>query len=353
MAEQRIATVAMIAAILIGLLGCTPRVRVKANPTSCDQGIRYYRPKPYLKVVPAEVQIAKDASKIEPSLVTITLEYLPDFSEEYAIDVRPGLGIANVSIKLEDGWNLTEINQELDSQTDENISAAGDLIRAIGTVVPTASGKDDPPLKITVPATDVPLGYYEAVIGCRNDGRKQLYGFRYLGFLPYETCPTQMGGMQQACCGDPTMPLYGLTFENGRMVFKSLVAMQTQAIQQATVTAATIPSSANESAVHVQLPPVPASLTIGNARELLRDEQQRLQLASKMEIELGRVLRASFPEVEGTTANWRSLDGAWLLEINVLTPSLFKQDAIRSEAQSLVAGTANGQFLYEVTVTAP
>lgn len=208
--------------------GCMPRVLVRPHPSPTDKGIRYYRPKPYLKVEPAEVAIDKSRSEIVPGLVRVSLAYLPDFSEEYAIDVRPGFGIANVDIKLEDGWNLTEIGQELDSQTDENLEAVGSILSAIGDVVPTASQQATASQHaFTVTARNVPIGFYESIIGRDARGCKRLYGFRYVGFVPFATCPLDMGGSQQNCCNAAENNLYGLTFIDGQMVFQSLTEMST------------------------------------------------------------------------------------------------------------------------------
>ena len=218
------------AIILTVTIGCTPRVVVRSNPTAHDKGIRYYRPKPYLKIEPAEIGIAKDKTQLVPSLVRISLVYLPDFAEEYAIDVRTGFGTADVGIKLEDGWNLTEISQDLDSQTDENLEAIGSLIGEIGGIVPTSRASGAEKMTVTVEATNVPIGFYESVIGRDGCGRKRLYGFRYLGFVPYSACPIEMTGHEHALCGDGCAPLYGLAFEAGRMVFKPLVVMASEPV---------------------------------------------------------------------------------------------------------------------------
>lgn len=214
--------------LVCGLLctGCTPRVVVRANPTASDRGIRYYRPKPYLKVEPAEVALEKNQTTIVPGVVRISLVYLPDYSEEYAIDVRSGWGTANVGIKLQDGWNLTEISQELDSQTDENVRAMASLLSAVGDVVPTAgSTAKNAEVSFTVPARNVPIGFYESIIGRDSRGCKRLYGFRYVGFVPFAACPLDMGGQQSACCNDPNTGLYGLSFVGGQMVFLPLDEM--------------------------------------------------------------------------------------------------------------------------------
>lgn len=314
------------ASILFGTVGCTPRIRVTANPTAETNGIRYYRPKPYLKIVPAEIRVAKDASRIEPGLVTITLEYLPDFTEEYAVDVRPGFGVANVSLTLEDGWNLTEINQELDSQTDENLSAAGDLMKAVSGLVPTAA--DSPEIQFTVPATDVPLGFYESVIGRGPDGRKRLYGFRYLGFLPYQSCPTVMGGIDAACCGDPLSPLYGLTFEGGRMVFKPLPTLA--APPQGTITTAAV------------LEPMEVAVPTADR---VTDRRESAAVASRIEIDLRAELQRSYPAVHQVTIQREHRDGAERMFVRVRTTDEAASDPVASEAIRRLALEKLGEWL--------
>jgi hypothetical protein len=200
-------------------LGCAPRVIVRQSPGAEDEGIRYYRPKPYLLVTPLEKDTAAS-----PDYVSIKLEYLPDFSEEYSIDVRPGLGLADVSVSLEDGWNLVSINQKLDSQTDENIKATAELLKSVGGLaVPTSGLQSTGHPVAQVPAHNVPLGYYEGVIGKNRYGKKQLFGFRYIGFLPFQACPIDLCGSSAAAC-DSCM-LYGLTFDSGVMTFKPLCEM--------------------------------------------------------------------------------------------------------------------------------
>ncbi|TWT88050.1 hypothetical protein [Neorhodopirellula pilleata] len=215
------------------LPGCTPKVIVRKSPTDQDRGVRYYRPKPYLKIEPAEVAVNKTQSSLVPGLVRISLVYMPDFSEEYSISVRSGCGIADVGIKLEDGWNLTEISQELDSQTDENVEAIGSLLSAAGGLIPTsAADRSAENVSFTVPARNVPIGFYESVVGRDSCNVKRLYGFRYLGFMPFAGCPVEMNGHSHASCQDPSLcgqhpagSLYGLTFVGGEMVFQSLDVM--------------------------------------------------------------------------------------------------------------------------------
>jgi hypothetical protein len=214
-------------------LACAPRVRVRANPQPHDTGIRYYRPKPYLLVTSASQTILNDTGKpvrniVDERFVQIELQYLPDFSEEYAIDVRSGFGIADVAITLEDGWNLTSINQKLDSQTDENVRAMAEVMRGAASLTNPGERVSNPDAVKTpafrVKASNVPLGYYESVIGVDGCGRKRLYGFRYVGFIPYQACPMEMRGSEIGQC--QTTEIYGLVFEDGMMVFRPLHQVQ-------------------------------------------------------------------------------------------------------------------------------
>ena len=249
---------------LVMISGCAPRVIVRANPTPNDRGIRYYRPKPYLKVEPAEVAMDKNQTKLVPGMVRISLAYLPDFAEEYSIDVRSGLGIANVGIKLEDGWNLTEISQELDSQSDENTKAFASLLSAVGEVGPTANSQSGAPeVSFTVAARNVPIGFYESIIGRDARGCKRLYGFRYVGFVPFAGCPIDMSGQQSACCNDPSSGLYGLSYVDGQMLFLPLdqLAHLPANLPSASNATHTDSSQAGSAAVGRLAPPIGSPLT--------------------------------------------------------------------------------------------
>jgi hypothetical protein len=226
---------AMLLTMLVVAAGCAPRVRVIKNPAPSECGFRYYLPKPYLLITPAGKVIEEKTTTtktISDEFVSIELQYLPDFSEQYSVDVRNRLGTSNVTLELEDGWKLTSVNQELDAKFDENVAAIADLIKAGGGLIPTGPGVSDavrPPVapsRLVVRATNIPLGYYESVIGCCN-GKKQMYGWRYVGFAPFNSCPTQMcGGAIANCESDPAGPIYGLAFQEGVMVFRPLDELQ-------------------------------------------------------------------------------------------------------------------------------
>ncbi|MCA9264228.1 MAG: hypothetical protein KDA60_10290 [Planctomycetales bacterium] len=207
----------LLAMISLGMAGCwLPQTTVHKDPGPHDCGVRYYRPKPYLMVKP----LANDDGEPVTGHVTIEQVVLPDYSEEYSIHVRSGLGVNNTSITLNDGWNLTALNIETDSKFAESLEATAELVDAIPSL--TAS-KDTPATNMVVRAINVPMGLYEAVLSPGADGRKRLYGFRYVGFLPYATCPVSACGEDhQPCnCGE----YYGLVFEEGVMVFRPLTGL--------------------------------------------------------------------------------------------------------------------------------
>jgi len=205
----------LFAVMLVTLSGCLlPGTRVFKNPRERDRGIRYYRPKPYLLITP--FRDGKNVQSLPSEYVSIDLQYLPDFSEEYSLHITTGLGQAKINVTLDDGWNLTKIDQDLDSNFDDNVAAVAD---AIAKFVPT--GSNSTPKEFVVQATNIPLGYYESVINIGPSGLKQLYGWRYVGFAPFNACPLSMQGGQSVCCDDPTA-IFGLVFENGVMVFRQL-----------------------------------------------------------------------------------------------------------------------------------
>ena len=205
------------AAVLLAVLllaGCLPRTRVIPHPSPDEEGLRFYRPKPYLLVAP---EAGSDGRKVR-----LSLEYLPDFSEEYAVQIRSGFGINVTTVELEDGWNLVRLHGELDAQIDEQIRAFADLLQAAGKLVPTSQAPEPTAARpqIVVEAANVPLGFYEAVIARGPGGRKRLYGWRYVGFAPFQPCPFDAMGAE--CLPCQQAGLYGLVFRKGVMVFEPL-----------------------------------------------------------------------------------------------------------------------------------
>lgn len=194
-------------------VGCLPATRVVKNPGDRDRGVRYYRPKPYLLITP---MINKSG---EPVAGFISMEQvtMPDFSEEYSIHIRTGLGSNSTSIQLTDGWRLDSLNVELDSNFDENVSAIADVAKAIPSLT-SSNGNSD--RKMALPASNVPIGYYEAVISQGCNGKKRLYGFRYVGFMPYSACPLESCGSEQQSCYEGQV--YGLHFDGKQMTFQLL-----------------------------------------------------------------------------------------------------------------------------------
>ena len=282
------------------LPGCT-RVEVKKVRGDHTKGVRYYRPKPYLFITgdiasagsekepvmrvfqdsPVEVKVAQNAknasivtlasAKQPPDLadddsrlpqggdagletkpvknlaakehvtlqkISMKLEYLPDFSEEYAINLKPGLGSGKFDFELENGWNLTSLNAETDQQTDEIIGSISSLIGALsptpGVLEKSAQNpslnlaQQAPAPPATIYGSNVPFGFYEAVIACDPHGRKQLYGWRYVGFMPFQSCPIETGGAQKACCD--TQDIYGMVFVNGVLQFQKIHEIPTMPI---------------------------------------------------------------------------------------------------------------------------
>ncbi len=99
-----------ICAAFVLLIGCAS-VEItkitKDNPYK--EGIRFYRPYPYLLVTKA-----KQSENLECKIV-----YLPNMSEEYVVRVKPGIGSVEAKFTLENGWNLTEFGETREASSAE------------------------------------------------------------------------------------------------------------------------------------------------------------------------------------------------------------------------------------------
>ncbi len=204
-------------------LGCTITT-YKQNPGEHDRGFRYYRPKPYLFIQPA----GGDTNTNAPEFVSIEMRMMPDFSDMVSVHTRAGLGVNTTKLEITDGWNLTKVTQELDSKTDENIKAIGGLVKSAVALVPSGGAavtdkRFNATQRNVLPARNVPLGFYEAVINRDDCGVKRLAGFRYIGFMPYAPCPVVPHGGEAQCCQQGE--IYGLVNEGGLTVFKRLDAI--------------------------------------------------------------------------------------------------------------------------------
>ncbi|WP_157605443.1 hypothetical protein [Schlesneria paludicola] len=246
--------------IIVLSLGCT-QVLVRKDPSLKDKGIRYWRPKPYLFIGPAgsepqasakpgdqskggnnETKLVQDPDK--PTItevsnftkVSMTIRYMPDYNEEYSIRMTPGLGIGKLDIVLQDGWNLTTVGIQQDQQTAAILNSVAGLISAVHGGSPAAS-KDTKNAsfngdssgggveQIFDASRDVPLGFYEPIIATDQCGRKSLFGWRYVGFMPYAGCPVE------PCIGTPTVScdpheLWGIFATKDALRFQRLSEME-------------------------------------------------------------------------------------------------------------------------------
>jgi hypothetical protein len=195
-------------AVLLG--GCSSANVVK-NPTDDDNGIRYYRPKPYLMVTPADAT---------GRMVKLEILYLPDYCEEYSIHPK---GKKPPAVQLKDGWNLVGVGGP----------------PAPPEPPPAAAPPAGAPMKLpeaVLVAGNVPIGLYESVFDRAGPG-KYLKGWRYVGFSPLggggPPNGTDAAATAAAAKGCPACtvagggsvspgPLFGLVFFNGAMTFRQL-----------------------------------------------------------------------------------------------------------------------------------
>ena len=98
------------------------------------EGIRFYRPQPYLLVS------AKGSDR--PAQVV----WLPKKDEEYVLKVRSGLGAVDAKFALQDGWNLTEFGESRDPGTADLLGAAVGLAKTVEALAAPPGGELAPGL---------------------------------------------------------------------------------------------------------------------------------------------------------------------------------------------------------------
>lgn len=200
--------------LFAGLLAGCSSVAVIKDPKASDTGIRYWRPKPFLLVTPADAT---------GRMVKLKLEYLPDYSEEYSIHPK---GKKPPQVQLKDGWNLVAVGGPAPPPEKPEEGA------------PPPPPPAGDPMKLpeyVVAATNIPIGYYESVFDSTGT-KKYLKGWRYVGMTPMggggppigmDPKGLPNGGMPPGCPPPPPGsvlpgPLYGMVFFNGVMTFRQL-----------------------------------------------------------------------------------------------------------------------------------
>lgn len=101
------------------VLGCA-RLEIRKATSSDSEGLRFYRPWPYLWIT------VNDKGHCVPSIT-----YLPDTSQEYLIIPHSGIGSVTFKPTLKDGWNLTAFDAAVDTKIAETLNAMGGLVGKI------------------------------------------------------------------------------------------------------------------------------------------------------------------------------------------------------------------------------
>ena len=103
------------------LLSCARVTVTHVKPGDTSSGVHFVRPRPYLLV-------SSQGKELKSEIL-----WLPDYSQEFTINLVPGLGRSNLNLKLKDGWMLAELGGETDSRLVETASAFGNVLEAAKT----------------------------------------------------------------------------------------------------------------------------------------------------------------------------------------------------------------------------
>jgi hypothetical protein len=197
-------------------------------------------------------------------MVEICIDYLPDYSEEYSIHMKTGLGQNNTQVSLEHGWNLTAVNVNVDTKAAELLTSASGLVK---TAMAARTPEEPHAQTWTVGARGVPLGYYEATTGFDPTCRKQISGWKYVGFMPFQGSQSVATVGSGSVGGDNACEeIWGLVAVNGEIVFRRMGDIGNEEINQ--VRGEPLRDGAGSQppspAVNHDLPPAPLKLTTDN-----------------------------------------------------------------------------------------
>jgi hypothetical protein len=99
-----------------------------------DDGIHYYRPKPYLLITETKTE-KPGSTAAAPTTTTKScvaeIKYLPDYTQEYVMVPHYWLGSVAMKPALTDGWNLTNFDSTVDTKIPETINAFASLAKSI------------------------------------------------------------------------------------------------------------------------------------------------------------------------------------------------------------------------------
>lgn len=107
---------------IVLITGCAQVKVTKIGGT--EEGIRFYRPHPYLLVT----YEANATNKLKP---VCSIVWLPNMKDEYTIKVTPGIGAIETGFTLQNGWNLTQFGNKTDSKVPETLNAISGILDKI------------------------------------------------------------------------------------------------------------------------------------------------------------------------------------------------------------------------------
>jgi hypothetical protein len=125
--------VSLLAVLILLVAGCAGvEVTRITDPNSNQEGVRFYRPHPYLWVTED-----KEKDNLQGTII-----WLPNKKEEYAIKVKSGIGSVDAKFKLADGWNLTDFGEVRDSKIPETITALTGSLKGLADILKLAKEEE-------------------------------------------------------------------------------------------------------------------------------------------------------------------------------------------------------------------
>jgi len=133
--------VCVLSILLLSWMGCASVKVEPVQPGANADGLRFFRPAPYLLVATTEAGQSGKPGQANRK-VTYQLIWLPDYSKEYRIHHTGFIGSASLKVKLDSGWQLTELGIDRDTKAPDMVKEGTGLAKALGVAASAKNGEE-------------------------------------------------------------------------------------------------------------------------------------------------------------------------------------------------------------------
>ena len=164
---------------VLSMTGCSTVVVEPYSKETYKDGIRFYRPAPYILVSPTLDEKGNIVG------TEMSIRYLPDYRQEYVVRSWTFIGSVTMKPGLTDGWNLVALESSVDPKFAETVTA---LVGAAKLGMPMTPQGVQPPSTAPVP------GLYKLILPTKENEFPRIEGPISFGPPGASSTPTPTPG---------------------------------------------------------------------------------------------------------------------------------------------------------------